>query len=374
MDNYLHSTIMDKFEILMIGPLPPPTGGQSILVNTIVKSGHIEKITYKVLNVAHNEQSTLGRVNVSIKFLAKLFQLLFKKHRTVQLVHIHTSAGIAFYEKGIMGIISRVFHIPVILHIHGGKLEYMLHEANRFKLFFIRYILSRMSRIVVLSNHMCQVISQTSITQTPVVVLGNPSTISFEHVHQKNANQSNHVTLLFVGHIKPEKGLLDLLAAYMDLKTDKEIAIRLIIVGAGDTQKNEDYVKKEFYNAGAKDVIFTGVLNGEALVKVYSDADIFVLPSHSEDQPLTILEAMSCGVPIVASDVGSISEVVINGINGFLIQPKDIDGLKNRLDLLCRDKQLRDVISEANLSNALEQFSIERYMRNLKRLYVSILQ
>ncbi len=361
-----------KLDVLMIGPLPPPVGGQSILVDTIVKHGYIEKINYEVLNVSHHEQRLFRRIKLSIKLLVRLYRLLQEKRKSSQLVHIHTSAGIALYEKGVMAILSRRLGMPVILHIHGGRLEAMLRSAHGLKLHLIKYIISRMSGIVVLSNHMHQVISQHIPTHAPITVLGNPSTISFDYEQPKKVD--SHVSLLFVGHIKPEKGLLDLLAAYMDLRSNRKTDIRLVIVGAGDTKPNESYVKKKFKDAGAEDVIFTGVLNGKSLAKAYSDADVFVLPSHSEDQPLTILEAMSCGVPVVATDVGSISEVVENGINGFLINPGDIGELAGRLDLLCNNRELRESISAANRSKALERFSIENYIRSLKGLYLSVLQ
>ena len=134
------------------------------------------------------------------------------------------------------------------------------------------------------------------------------------------------------------------------------------MVGAGDTPIHEREIKSLFANSGVDHVSFTGVLKGKNLIDMYQLADVFVLPSHSEDQPLTLIEAMSCGLPVVSTSVGSIPGLVKNGINGILVNPNDASDLYRALSEICASEQLRSSMAEFNLSLAIDRFGLQGYI------------
>ncbi len=85
-----------------------------------------------------------------------------------------------------------------------------------------------------------------------------------------------------------------------------------------------------FAAAELPNIEFLGTLVGEEKWRQFSSADIFVLPSHTEDMPVSILEAMAVGLPVIATEVGSIPEVIDHGVSGFLVKPHDAAGLQAR--------------------------------------------
>src|SRR5699024_3678529 len=127
-------------------------------------------------------------------------------------------------------------------------------------------------------------------------------------------------TILFLAVLNKSKGILDLIHAaekVMDAKIP--LGGRLIFEIAGDgemLQEAESLVKQKDLEEHFR---FHGWVDGKEKYKLLRNADLFVLPSYFEGLPMSILEAVSCGLPVIATDVGSIDEAVIEGDNGFLI-------------------------------------------------------
>jgi len=112
-----------------------------------------------------------------------------------------------------------------------------------------------------------------------------------------------------------------------------------------------------------------GMILGDSRFKHFADSDIFVLPSYSEGLPLSILEAMAFGLPIIATDVGAISEVV-KSKNGILIRPKDAEGLKKAIQKIL-DSPKRDEYMKNNIQVIKENYTKQIMKRDLTRIYES---
>jgi glycosyltransferase involved in cell wall biosynthesis len=179
-----------------------------------------------------------------------------------------------------------------------------------------------------------------------------PAGVEDKFFSVKAQEKPNH--LLFVGPISPRKGLLDLLKAMTTVV--KEIpTVRLDIVGSV-VDKNHfnmlvDYVKD---NGLEKTVSFRGYLSEEELSRKYGETTLFVFPSYEESQGLVLLEAMACGKPVIASNVGGIPYVVNDQVNGLLFQCGNVDELVQKIILLLKDEGLRRQLKEAARERAVE--------------------
>ena len=145
--------------------------------------------------------------------------------------------------------------------------------------------------------------------------------------------------LLSVGRLSREKGHADLIQAFpkmMELAGNSPL--RLIIVGEGSERPR---IEELCRNLRLTDVV---ILAGQQddINPYYSTADVFVLPSHSEGCPNVLLEAMAAGVPVVATDVGGIPEVVTNGRDAILVKKHDQAGLASATGKILQDRDLRD--------------------------------
>ena len=176
-------------------------------------------------------------------------------------------------------------------------------------------------------------------------------------------------TILFVGRLHPVKGVVYLIEA-MKIIASRNDKAKLLIVGDGSERKALHHLiqKKGLH----KRVNLVGEVTNEEVLEYMATSDIFVLPSLSEGFPTTILEAMASGLPIVTSRVTGLPEIIKDGENGFLAQPKNPQQIADKLQLLLDNKELRGKISEAN-TETVKRYSWENVTKNLEQVYSSIL-
>jgi len=121
-------------------------------------------------------------------------------------------------------------------------------------------------------------------------------------------------------------------------------------------------------------VCFTGRVEHETLLDWYAAADVFALPSSSEAQGIVALEAMACGLPVVASAVGGLFGTIDDSENGYLVSPGEVEPLAQRLSQLLRDPALRESIGAAALSKVGREFSWQRTIQATADVYRELLE
>ncbi len=160
------------------------------------------------------------------------------------------------------------------------------------------------------------------------------------------------VKILFIGRLIYRKGLQRVVQALPKVRDMANKPFELEVVGTGTARTSLDTLAEEL---GVTDLIhYVGIVPYEKLEQSYQYADMFVLTSLSEGMPSVILEAMGCGLPIVASNVGGNNEIVEDGKNGYLIEGEDIDTLAGRLTALINDDHMRAQMGKRSRELALK--------------------
>jgi glycosyltransferase involved in cell wall biosynthesis len=175
--------------------------------------------------------------------------------------------------------------------------------------------------------------------------------------------------ILFLARVEKEKGIYEALEAYRLLK-ERYPFVSLTIAGDGSHySRTVQYTRDQQF----VDVSFTGYVEGKAKCEVFRQSDAYLFPSYSEGLPLSVLEAMACGLPVVTSAVGGLRDFFEDGAMGFSTESRDPAVLADLLDRLVRDPELCSTISRLNHKYARDHFAAPRVASRLGRIYGRVL-
>ena len=246
--------------------------------------------------------------------------LLLFFDRRIRIVHIHTAAGASFQRKIIMAKTARFFGKKVILHMHAADfVEY--YNASAKKEWIVNNI-KACDRLIVLSPQWREFFVKIGIEEKQIVILNNiitpPTSQALAERDERNKKFTPQIRLLFLGWLGKRKGIWDLLDVLV--VHHEELRGRLLFRFGGNEFERE--VEKLIADNHLEDIAqFEGWVNGQKKEQLLEWANCFILPSYNEGLPISILEAMSYGMPIISTPVGGITEVVKNGRNGVIVKP-----------------------------------------------------
>ncbi|MEW5872414.1 MAG: glycosyltransferase [Chloroflexota bacterium] len=184
--------------------------------------------------------------------------------------------------------------------------------------------------------------------------------------------------LLFVGRIEPLKGL-DTLIQAIGLMQQQGVKVCLVVIGgepeggtAPATGSEMERLQAMRQAAGVTDLVtFLGKRGQDTLPYYYSAAEVVVMPSHYESFGMVALEAMACGAPVVASQVGGLAFLVQDGVNGFTVPVDDPQALAERLAQVLQDRELRERLS-LQAVQAAQAYAWEKIAERVARLYEEV--
>lgn len=162
------------------------------------------------------------------------------------------------------------------------------------------------------------------------------------------------------------KGLFDLIEC-SSIVCKKYPDVKFILVGTGTILEN---LKKQVKKLELDDnVIFTGSLSRSQIIEYYKNTTIFVLPSYREGFPTSLMEAMSCGVPSVATDVEGCDELIEDGENGILVPPKNPEKLAESIIYLLENEEFRNRIGINARDHIVRNYDWETITDGFEKLY-----
>lgn len=190
------------------------------------------------------------------------------------------------------------------------------------------------------------------------------------YVEAENKANANATDILFYGMLIKRKGIEDLLAAFEKIKDDipKNIHLRLY----GDNKEFDVLKKLKEYHLEER-TSYEGWMTSEKRQTVFSNTLINVLPSYNEGLPMTILESMGYGIPNISTNIAAIPEAITDGVNGFTIEPGDVDSLAEKMKSLILHKDLWVKFSNNAYETAKNEFSIKTHFAQLMKIYEQIM-
>jgi D-inositol-3-phosphate glycosyltransferase len=185
--------------------------------------------------------------------------------------------------------------------------------------------------------------------------------------------------VLYVGRFDPRKGIETLVRAVRESHFFGDKNLKLII-GGGSTPGNSDGRERDRIEGIVNELgmgectVFPGLLKQEILPTYYAAADVCVIPSHYEPFGLVAVEAMACGTPVIASDVGGLQFSVVNENTGLLVPPQDVAAFSNAIDRILGNSEWRAELGKSGKRRVMSKFSWDGVASQLDSLYTELLQ
>lgn len=277
------------------------------------------------------------------------------KIRKVQHLHNH------FGDSGctVSMLASTLSGIPYSFTLHGPGIFF---EANTWRL----DAKIKRAAFVASISYFCR--SQAAIFAEPEDV--NKLHIIHCGVNTEALTPVQHdgvgTEVIFVARLAELKGVSDLLRAVEKLVSEHG-QIHLTVVGDGPERNRFEKLSKKLKLD--HNVTFTGYLSQAEVADYLKRSHVLVLPSYAEGVPVSLMEALASQVPVIATQVGGVSELVEDGVNGFIVRPGDVDQLADRLGALLSDGALRQSMGEAGRATTVSDFNNDLESRRLKALF-----
>jgi len=237
--------------------------------------------------------------------------------------------------------------LPFITTLHGTDIT--LVGSNRSYLPITRFAIEQSDGVTAISQYLRQKTLQEFDIKRPIEVIPNFVNCDLYHRSTDAALRAEWAPggepiLMHLSNFRPVKRVPDVVEIFA--KVREKMPAKLVLIGDGpDRGAVEFLVRKKRLQ---KDVLFLGKL--DRIYEKLGLADLFLLPSQLESFGLAALEAMACEVPVIASDVGGLTEVVEHGVDGYLIDPGDVeDAARHAIDILSRADRGREMGQTARI-------------------------
>ena len=374
-----HSHGNSKLRILISGHLPPLLGGIATYYQSLMDSSLPQKVDLCFVQTSPQTRKgaqsglfSFSNLIWSLKDIGRFAEAVIKHHP--QLSHIATADGLSFAKHGVCVIIARLFGSRVLLHPHCG-FSILYTDQPRWWQWFFRRIIHLTNGVVTLSREWDQLIS--IVPGCPVYYLPNAIDLTayraISSEHREVAKSSTQLRALYLGYLGQAKGSFDIIEAAKEI-VSRHMPVIFDLVGEELKKGDVIQLQNQIDQAGLGSVVtLHPVATGSRKVEIFCDADIFIFPSYSEGMPIAVIEAMACGLPIIATRVGGVPEMVSDGVNGILIDPGRPDQIVGALQHLYENPDMRHSMKMNSYKTAFEKFDIEKLVPRLVSIYSKVL-
>ncbi len=267
--------------------------------------------------------------------------------------HIHGCSFLGFFPIVVGVIIGKILNKKIIITYHGGGLGVFIKKYRKF----IMHYFKKTDIITVPSIYLQSILNENHIKSIYL-----PNIIRDDNVYFKKREIINP-TLIVTRTFDDVYNLPLAIMAFNDLKNIIPNA-KLKLVGDGKLKKHLiDMVQRE----NIKDVEFIGRVPNSMIGEILNTADIFINPSNKDNMPLSLFEALACGLPIISTKVGGIPDYIVDGINGFLIEPNNKKQLISKIIYILNNQ---DEVQKL-IANGYDTFK-KLTLRNLKSEYLKL--
>lgn len=360
---------MSKNRVLFVGSFKSKgkdniLGGQMFACNSLIESKLSDSISWELIDSTADSNLTAPLYKRAIKALKRLILFVYKVlFSNIQTILIFSADGPSFLEKGIMALIGKILGKRVVFAPRSGFILRDVEKSNFMK-WFVSLVISKVDCVVCQSEYWADFFTSINPLTNNLIVIQN--WIEIENFESKVPNVSTErVNILFMSWVDKNKGIFDLIYAAKEV-TKHEKNILFHIAGNGAAFSESKFLVKEL---GLSDnFVFHGWVNGRAKKALLASANIYVLPSHFEGFPNSLIEAMVNGIAVVTSKVGSVGDIIVHGQNGLVFEKENVDELISCLKKLIRSVEFRFDMGMKGRQTAIKNNSVDSAVKKFEKL------
>jgi len=358
-----------NLHIGLVGLLPPPPGGMANQTQQLAKLLRDEGILVEMIQV---NQPYRPRWIEGIKRIRAVFRLLpylihlWQCANKVQLFHVMANSGWSWHLFAAPAIwIARIRRKPVIVNYHGGDAAAYFDKA----FFWVKPTLSQASKIIVPSGFLAAVFEKRGFSTSIVPNIIDLGRFSAE-ADTKVTSNKNSPHLLVPRNLELIYDNATALRAFSIVRKQFP-ASRLTITGSGSQRQALENLVIELELQDA--VFFTGHLPNDEMVALYRSSDVMVNPTTVDNMPISVLEALACGVPIVSTNVGGVPYLVEHDSTALLVPEKNPMAMADAILVLLNNPAKAQQIRSAGL-NAVQSYTWKEVRNQLLSVYENVLK
>lgn len=361
---------MTRRVIGLVAPFPPQIGGVASFAEWLLGNEGALDVHFSTFDLRRSIGSGGGFVSsrVIATQVSNLVRFVPWALRSPRLVHYCVAGNTSGLARDCFFVLLlRGLRRSVIAHVHSGT---DLETADRSRSYRSMLKLTAASSVetVSLSPSLAGRLESYGIVAGSIM---NPAPFGDEEPPERTMPLRPGVplALLYVGRLEERKGCMELLRAVAAVRTGG-VDVQLELVGEERYPGYESELRGVATALGIDDVVrFCGAVTGSALVERYDSADVVCLPSHAEGLPMVVMEAMRRGVAVVASRVGGIPDVVVDGETGLLVAPRDAQALAESIRVAARDRSRLESMGTAGRRRVDELASADVILGQWRALY-----
>lgn len=354
-------------KVLLVGKGAPDRGGIPTFLEVLRHSQLAQRHELEFLNVAHTSTPEGGKASAAnVGRTLRDAVRVWRRARDHDIVHIHSALAptVTVLRASLLALAGRLRGCAVILHAHGSEIEFWLVSRLRRKLLQVAMLPAH--RVAAVWTNGERLLT-SALGQSRVRLIDNGVEIPDE---RPPGEQHHPPRILYVGLLTARKGLMDLLEASRILRSDG-VEHELWLVGGTPDEGPE--AELPVRKAAAGNAVLLGSRPPEEMAAAYAAADVFCLPSWYEAMPLSVMEAMAHGLPVVATDVGDVSRAVEDGATGYVVSVRSPQQMAAAFAKLLTDTERRVRMGAAGRVRVSEHFSSAATAHAVDDLYGEVL-
>jgi len=284
------------------------------------------------------------------RIVRSIYHILFSK---VDTLLIFTADGFSFYEKGAVALFGKFCGKKVIIAPRSGFIINDLKKKYSKK--YMAYVFKKVNVILCQGQTWKDLFEDSfpKIDKSNFIIRRNWINTASYKIKKKERTDKGVLSMLFVGWVDKAKGIEDLINSFSYFETEK---VKLYIGGNGSYYEEARQLVKD--KGLSERIIFLDWIGQEEKMRRFQMADVFILPSHFEGMPNAIMEAISAALPVIATNVGGIPDMIQEGVNGFLIEKEKPKQIAAKINCFLEDSSLLDKMAKESEALALKNHDI----------------